>query len=151
MKLAEALTLRGDIQKKIDSLRVRIARCALVQEGSNPPEDPAQLMQQAFGCLNELRDLLVRINTTNSKRTLPDGRTLTEAVADRDVLISGHNLLNQAIEASHKEPDRYSNSEIRWIATLPVTALHKQLDDYAGKLRKLNLAIQQANWEIDLE
>jgi hypothetical protein len=151
MKLAEALAVRADIQKKIASLRTRIARCAMVQEGSDPSEDADQLLKEAFGALEELRQLLVRINFTNAKCKLPDGRKITEAVAQRDTLIARHSLLQHAIEASSKEPDRYSNAEIKWIACLPVAALHKQSDDVAKNLRELNLAIQQANWEIDLE
>ena len=151
MKLAEALALRADIQKKIASLRTRIARCAMVQEGNKPGEDADKLLKEAFGSMEELRELLVRINFANAKSKLADGRTITEAVAQRDVFISQHSLLEHAIEASSKEPDRYSNAEIKWIACLPVAKLHKQRDDVAKKIRELNLAIQKANWEIDLE
>lgn len=37
MKLAEALSERADIQKRIQQLRSRLRRNALVQEGKNPP------------------------------------------------------------------------------------------------------------------
>lgn len=151
MKLAEALALRADIQKKIASLRVRIARSAMVQEGVKPAEDSSKLLKEAMGAQEELKDLLIRINLTNSRSRLPDGRTLTEAVAQRDVFIGQHSLLTGAIEASHKEPDRYSNSEIKWVASMEVSKLQKQLDDVAKNLRLLNLAIQKANWDIDLE
>ena len=151
MKLAEALALRAEIQQKVANLRVRIGRSALVQEGTKPAEDAEKLMKEAKGSMDELRDLLVKINLTNTAGKLPDGRTLTEAVAQRDVFISQHALLIHAIEASHKDPDRYSNAEIKWIACLSVSKLHKQLDDVAKKIRQLNLAIQQANWEINLE
>ena len=40
MKLAEALLLRGDMQKKLASLRERIGQNAVVQEGEQPHEDP---------------------------------------------------------------------------------------------------------------
>lgn len=151
MKLAEALAVRADIQKKISSLRTRIARSAMVQEGTPPGEDADKLLKEAFGAMDELSQLLVRINITNAKCKLADGRIITEAVAQRDMLIGRHSLLQHAIEASSKEPDRYSNAEIKWIACLPVAILHKQSDDVAKQLRELNLAIQQANWEIDLE
>jgi hypothetical protein len=151
MKLAEALALRGDMQKKIAHLRVRLGRSALVQEGTKPPEDAEKLLKEAVGTMDELRDLLVKINLANTRGKLPDGRTLTEAVAQRDVFVSQHSLLSHAIESCHKEPDRYSNAEIKWIPCLPVARLHKQLDDVAKKIRLLNLAIQQANWEINLE
>ena len=40
MKLAEALLLRSDIQKKITSLRDRIVASAVVQEGDKPVYQP---------------------------------------------------------------------------------------------------------------
>jgi hypothetical protein len=43
MKLAEALVLRADTQKKLESLRQRIGKNAIVQEGNKPHEDPSQL------------------------------------------------------------------------------------------------------------
>ncbi len=43
MKLAEALQLRADIQKKLASLRERIKQNTVVQEGENPSEDPNEL------------------------------------------------------------------------------------------------------------
>ena len=43
MKLAEALLLRADMQKKLASLRERIVANAVVQEGDKPHEDPEKL------------------------------------------------------------------------------------------------------------
>ncbi len=40
MKLAEALLLRSDLQKKLASLRERIVANAVVQEGDKPHEAP---------------------------------------------------------------------------------------------------------------
>ncbi len=48
MKLAEALLLRGDIQKKLASLRERIGRNCLVQEGNAPHENPSALFTQGL-------------------------------------------------------------------------------------------------------
>jgi hypothetical protein len=44
MKLAEALILRADSQKRVEQLRQRLTRAARVQEGENPPENPQELM-----------------------------------------------------------------------------------------------------------
>ena len=49
MKLAEALLLRSDLQKKIASLKERIARYSVVQEGDRPAEDPKALLAQSVG------------------------------------------------------------------------------------------------------
>jgi hypothetical protein len=150
MKLAEALLLRSDLQKKIASLRDRIVANAVVQEGDKPHEAPEQLVKEAFGVLAELETLISKVNTTNLATRLPDGRTLTEAIARRDTLSQEHALLLAAIAGCRKDPARYGVREIKWVATLDVAKLQKQADDLAKSLRELNALIQQANWGADL-
>lgn len=150
MKLAEALLLRADLQKKLASLRERIVANAVVQEGDAPHEDPNALMREAFGVHDELEALVTKINATNLKAKLPDGRTLTAALARRDTLVSEHALLVAAIAGSRKEPDRYGVREIKWVATLKVAKLQKQADDLAKSVRELNALVQEANWKVVL-
>ena len=150
MKLAEALLLRSDLQKKLASLRERIVANAVVQEGDKPHEAPDVLLKEAFGVLGELEDLISRINKTNLDVKLPDGRTLTEAIARRDTLIGQHALLVASIAGCRKEPDRYGVREIKWVATLEVAKLQKQADDLAKNIRELNGLVQQANWGAEL-
>jgi len=54
MKLAEALILRADAQKRIEQLKLRLARSARVQEGEKPPEDPTELVQELERTLQQL-------------------------------------------------------------------------------------------------
>ena len=150
MKLAEALLLRADLQKKIASLRDRIVANAVVQEGDAPHENPSDLMKQAVGALGDLEALVTKINRANLKTKTARGKTLTEAIAHRDMLAAQHALYVAAIAGSKKEPDRYSSREIKWVATLEVAKLQKQTDDLAKKLRDLNADIQKANWAADL-
>ncbi len=150
MTLAEALVLRADIQKKLESLRERIARNAVVQDGNKPHEDPEELLLEAFGVLGQLRKLVETINAANSTTKLPDGRTLTEAMARREELIKQHSLLKHAIASTVKEPDRYSMAEIKWVSCLQVKKLQRQCDDLAKTIRDLNLLIQETNWKTDL-
>ena len=135
MKLAEALLLRSDLKKKLASLRERVAANALVQEKEKPHEDPAKLIKEAVGVLAELEAI---------------GRLLAAAIAHRDTLAQHHSLLQAAIAASRKEPDRYSMKEIKWIATLEVAKLQKQCDDLAKSLREINAAIQSTNWQAEI-
>jgi hypothetical protein len=150
MKLAEALLLRGDVQKKLASLRERIARNALLQEGSTPHEDPNALLQQANAVIGELEALVVKINVANLGHQLPDGRTLTAAIAFRDSLTQRHALLQTTITATQKEPDRYSAREIKWIAAVDVGKLQKQSEDLSRQIRELNAQIQETNWKIEV-
>ena len=151
MKLAEALLLRADLQKKHLSLRERIVANAVVQEGNAPSESPEVLLKEAFGVLAELEKLMAQINEANLRIKLPDGRTLTEAIARRDTLKIEHALLTAAIAACRKEPERYGMREIKWVATLEVAKLQRQADDLAKNMRELNGYIQQTNWASDLE
>jgi len=150
MKLAEALMLRTDMQNKLASLRERVANNAVVQAGEKPHEKPDELMRAAAGLIADRADLVARINATNHAGRLADGRAMSALLAQREALAAQHALVRTAIGASHKEPDRYSMSEIKWKAVLDVKGLQKQADDLSAKLRETNAVIQQANWQIDL-
>ena len=150
MKLAEALLLRADIQKKLASLRERVVANAVVQEGDKPHEEPASLMNEAFGAMDELESLVSKINATNLRAKLGDGRTITLAIARRDTLVQQHALIVAAIAGCRKEPDRYGMREIKWVSTLKVAKLQKQADDLSKKIRELNASLQQANWKAEL-
>ncbi|MEM6505429.1 MAG: DIP1984 family protein [Planctomycetota bacterium] len=151
MKLAEALLLRADMKKKLESLRSRVASNAVVQEGETPHEDPSELLMQSFGVVKDLQGLIVKINTANHANKLDDGRTLAELINEREGIAQRHSLITNAIQSSHKEPDRYSMSEIRWVAALDVKSLQKQADDLAIKIRELNAIIQEKNWRVELD
>jgi hypothetical protein len=150
MKLAEALLLRNDLQKKLESLRERISQYAVVQQGDRPHEDPHGLLAQAGGVLDELEKLIFRINQTNLRAQTIDGRSLTAALARRDALAQRHAVTKAAIEGSTREPTRYGLSEIKWVAVMDVSALQKQADDLARQLRELNVVIQEGNWRVEL-
>lgn len=151
MKIAEALLLRADLKKKLASLRERIGANALVQEKEKPHEDPAKLIKESLGVLEELEGIGLRIDRANQSAKLADGRVLAAAVAHRDTLAQHHSLLQAAIAACRKEPDRYSMKEIRWVTTLEVAKLQKQSDDLAKQLREINAAIQATNWKADID
>lgn len=153
MKLAEALTARADLQRRIEQLRARIVSNARYQEGEEPAEDAAALLVEADADLTRLRDLIRRINLTNSHLDLGADGTMTEALAARDVLRLHHSLLaDAAVAASGANSGmRQMRSELRQIAALPVAELRASADGVAQELRELDNRIQQANWTHDLE
>ncbi|MBX2852577.1 MAG: DIP1984 family protein [Phycisphaeraceae bacterium] len=151
MKLAEALLLRADMKKKLESLRSRVASNAVVQEGETPHEDPSELLMQSFGVVKEMQALIARINIANHTNKLEDGRTLADLINQREALAMQHSLITNAVQNSNKEPDRYSMSEIKWVAALDVRSLQKQADDLAINIRELNAIIQEKNWRVELD
>ena len=150
MKLAEALLLRADLNKKLASLRERINRNAIVQEGETPKEKVEDLLAEATSVLEEQQKLVRTINAANESTRLADGRLLADVLALRDTLIAQHSLLNAAIAATHKDVDRYSQREIKWIAQIDVASLQKQADDLSRKIREVNVTVQAANWQIEI-
>ena len=150
MKLAEALLLRSDQQKKLASLKQRINANVLVQDGDEPSEDPNELLKQVFALAQESQKLVYAIHQTNALAKLTDGRSLLALLTQRDELVERHKILTSAISNTQREPDRYSTREIKWHKVIPVSSLQKQSDDISAKLRDLNVLIQATNWQVDL-
>ncbi|WP_218690130.1 DIP1984 family protein [Psychrobacter sp. BF1] len=150
MKLAEALLIRSDMQKKLAQLKGRIKANVKVQEGDTPSEDPNELMIDASQIITELTALIERIHRTNAVAQTDKGQSMLTLLVERDTLELRHKLLIEAIEATQTEADRYSPREIKWHVMISVASLQKQADDIAMKLRKINIVIQANNWQIDL-
>ena len=150
MKLAEALLIRSDMQKKLAQIKARIRSNVKVQEGDTPNEDPNTLMIDASQIITELSSLIERIHLTNAVAKTDKGQSMLTLLVERDTLEMRHKLLIEAIEATDTEADRYSHREIKWNLMISVASLQKQADDIAMKLRKINIVIQANNWQIDL-
>jgi hypothetical protein len=153
MRLAEALAARADLQRRIEQLRARIAANARYQEGEDPAENAVALLAEADAALDELRELIRRINATNTRVTVGEG-TMTDALATRDVLRMRHSLLTNAAEAASGSGQaflRQMRSELRQFSALPVGELRTRADEVARELRELDSSIQQANWGNDLD
>ena len=150
MKLAEALTARADLQKRLEQMRGRLAQSALVQENESPPEEPRELLAETERLLGELEGYVERINRTNLGSTLEDGTTLTAALARRDVLGLRYGLLRGLVDAASNRMPRYGRAEIRTLATVDVAPLRRRMDEVARERRELDTTIQAANWMTEL-
>ena len=91
MKLAEALILRADAQKRIEQLKQRLANSAKVQQGDESPENPQELLVELERAFSTLADLIKRINKTNSATGFDADKTLSDVLAERDVLMAKRN------------------------------------------------------------
>lgn len=150
MKLAEALSIRKDFQKRIQQLGQRIQNNVKVQEGDEPKEQPKELMAELDGCLTKLQDIIWHINATNMQTKNSEGKTLTELMAQKDVLTMRISTLRSVFDTASSGQDRYSRSEIKMVTVIDVKALSKQIDDYSAQLRKLDIEIQSLNFQTEL-
>ena len=149
MKLAEALILRADCQKQIAQLRQRLSRCVKVQEGEQPPEDPQVLMGELSSAIAQLTTLIQRINRTNSSTPFDPGN-LSDALARRDTLGMQRNALQQLIQDASVTKNRYSRSEVKFVSTVDIADLQRQVDSLSQEYRLLDTQVQSLNWQVDL-
>lgn len=150
MKLAEALVERRSLKDELQDLRQRLRRVAKVQEGDEPVEEPLALLQTIESKVGKLQQLISQINRTNMAAWLPDGRTLMEAIAERDMLQLQRGVLESLVEAATPAHDRFSRKEIRYIPTVDVAQIQKKADQVAKRYRELDAQIQALNWETEL-
>ncbi len=149
MKLAEALVIRADSQKRLEQIKARLLRNARVQDGEAPAEDPQALMLEFEATADELVQLIRRINLSNATAVV-HGRTMTQALAERDVLKQRQAMYRDLAEAATVTQSVSTKSEVRFKSTVTVSAVQKTADASAKALRELDARIQEANWLIDL-
>lgn len=150
MKLAEALILRADCQKRFEQLKQRLVMSAKVQEGDEPPEDPKELIKELERVASELSDLIKRINRTNSLTAYQEDKTLSDALAERDVLASRRGAYADLAQAASVTQARYSKSEVKFKSTVNVQEIQRRVDDLSKAYREIDSRIQEINWKTDL-
>ena len=149
MKLAEALQLRGDLQKRMIQLSDRLMQNARVQEGEKPAEDPEALLVEYESCAGQLEELMARINRTNCETRTGEG-TLTELLARRDCLKMRVKTYHDFLMAASSLTQRGMRTEIKVFSTVPVPEYRKKADVLSRQLRETDNAIQAANWTTEL-
>ena len=149
MKLAEALILRADLQKRVEQLRTRLNNNAKVQENDIPAENPENLLTELDDCVIQLTSLIKRINRTNCN-SFSGNISLSDMIAERDILTLKAGILRNFIEIAGRKVELYSNKEIRILSTVDVPSLQKELDDLSKKIRETDTELQRSNWNTDL-
>lgn len=150
MKLAEALATRSDCQNRIEEMKKRLIRSSRVQEGDQPAEDTAELLVETDRIFVRLLELISAINRTNSKSAFDNERTISDAIAERDLVGKRRDFLAGIAEAASTRQDRYSKSEVRFVATVSVGKLQIEVDQLSKMYRELDTRLQELNWNIEL-
>ena len=148
MKLAEALSIRADLQNRIDQLKSRLKYSAKVQEGDQPSENINELYEELDGCLSQFEEIVYRINRTNILTT-HEGETLTQMIARKDALKLRLSVMRDLLKHV-VENERYARQEIKYVRTVDVGELRKAMDKYFKQLRNLDMRLQSLNWSVDL-
>ncbi|PNH20356.1 hypothetical protein B6K86_05075 [Lachnospiraceae bacterium] len=149
MKLAEALQERADLNRKISQLEERISNNVTVQEGEKTAEDPNALIEELDEAIRRLNFLIAAINLTNCK-TIVDGKTLTEWMADRDCLKRKAAAYQDIVRDASNLSGRALHTEIKVICAVNVREIQKKVDRISKELRLTDNKIQSANWSVEL-
>lgn len=112
MKLAEALSLQADLQKRVSLLKLRMKNSAKVQEGDEPAENMEELFNELDGMLAQLEGLIYRINDTNM-HTLCEGESLTRMMARKDVLSIRVALMRELLKHVTENDTRFGRNELK--------------------------------------
>lgn len=151
MRLAQALILRADYQRRVEQLKQRLLNNARVQEGDTPSEDPQALLAELRRVVAELVSLIQRINQTNAQTQFGEGgTTLADALAQRDMLKIQSGIFRELAQAATLKQDRYSKSEVKFRSSVNVAEIQHEADEFARAFRELDAQIQEANWRTDL-
>ncbi|GLU46543.1 DIP1984 family protein [Nocardiopsis ansamitocini] len=150
MRLAEALSRRAHLATHMAEVSKRALANAHYQEGTEPAEDPNELLAEHTALAQEFETLVRRINATNLATRFSDGSTLTDALARRDALRLRHRLRVELADAGTARSARYGRSEIRTISAIDVRQLRADADEHARELRELDNRVQEANWATQL-
>ena len=158
MKLAEALQERADLNTRIAQLRVRISNNALVQEGEKTPENPDDLIRQLNTALQQLTNLITRINLTNSVTMVNESsltgektKSLTELIAERDMLKVKLEVFRDIVNTASASVYRARGTEIKVLPAVNVQKVQKEVDQISKQLRLVDNKIQETNWLTELK
>ena len=150
MKLAEALSIRADLQRKVLQLKERILRNAKIQVDEKPAEDPNELLTELEQASKELVVLVKKINQTNNTLRFDKQNTMADVLTEREQLASLRDLHRELAKQATVSQDRYKKLEIKFMPAVDVKNIQKIADDYAKQFRELDVKIQALNWTEDL-
>ncbi|TCK98068.1 hypothetical protein EDC19_0485 [Natranaerovirga hydrolytica] len=150
MKLAEALMYRSDYQVKIEKLKNRIVNNVQIQEGEELLEDPKTLLKELNFLTSELEEIIQKINRTNSQTPFDENMTISDALAKRDIMMLKRRALEDVFACASIRQTRISRSEIKFMTTIDVLELQKEIDQLSKAFRKIDTKIQELNWKTEL-
>ena len=164
MRLAEALIEKKDLQTRIGELQNRYTASAVIEDGENADETPADLLRSLENAMERMEVLTVSINLANNRVNLPaldatSGDPVTfsmmQAIAHRDNLkmqIGQYNGILNSIQQRNRNRRFAGENAPKMVVTEGVEASHfiKLVDRLGKELRLLDASIQATNWANDL-
>ncbi len=148
MKLAEALRIRADLQRKISQLKECLKDGPKVREGDAPAADANDLYAQLDDCLLLFEELVTRIRET-SRQTVHNGQTLSQMMARKEGLSIRVSLMRDVL--SHVAGSEGCGGDgMEAGRRVNVPEWRRETDHYSRQLRELDMDIQRLNGSVEL-
>ena len=150
MKLAEALLLRVDLQKKLRQIEARLIKNAKSQGDEPPSEHPNDLLIEFDECNRQWEELIQKINRTNNSTKADSKSSISDMIIKRDAIKQKLNALHKLSENATVGHDRYSRSEVVWRSSISVSEIQKNINELSKAYREVDTKLQALNWTTDL-
>lgn len=161
MLLAEALAERKQALSEISSLTARIEAAAVVYEDAEQADVSVdELAKSLAKAIDTFGKLSTRINRTNNATTVKferKERTIMEWIAERETLqftAKHYRAIADHVRDTMNPTRRYgisrSKDDVRQVAKVNAADFRKTADEASEQLRRLDSALQQANWTTEL-
>lgn len=151
MKISEALIEKSELLKINEQILNRIIRNAIVQEGEKPSEEVSVLLKILNDNFIKIEDLSLRIAKANSIVLTKTGIRIADAIIKKELLGKNIEIFRKIYESGDTNSARYSQSEIRKIRTFDLKEIQKNIDLLSKEYRVLDVNIQEANWNNNID
>ena len=89
-------------------------------------------------------------SSSNSVATIAGRGTISDALAERDVLALQRTAYADLAQMGAITQGRITRSEVKYVSTINVAEIQKRADELAKNYRDLDARIQELNWQTEL-
>jgi len=151
MLLAEALLRKAVLKKELEALEQRMSESARVPHDEEPVDDYLILLDNYNEKEYELREMSLKILSTNNKTVFTEGETISQAIIRRDSLkrvVSMYNKLLSAATGGGR--GLFSSRDIKYKRIVNMDKVRADMNIKAMQYRDLDVKLQQLNWNTEL-
>ena len=151
MLLAEALLRKAVLKKELEALEQRMSESARVPHDEEPVDDYLILLDNYNEKEYELREMSLKILSTNNKTVFTEGETISQAIIRRDSLkrvVSMYNKLLSAATGGGR--GLFSSRDIKYKRIVNMDKVRADMNIAAMQYRDLDVKLQQLNWNTEL-
>jgi|GEM_PF-3204345 len=148
MYLAEALNQRRDLLGRISHYKGLLPKMIYKIEGQDLAFEPEYVLQQLKNLASQLERVVRAINKTNHQTPLEDGKSLADAIAERDSIDLYISFCKKVMQGMNEVSCSYSDKE--QTLRIDMKKVEEDLQRFLDQRRALDSEIQRINWQTVL-